>query len=72
MNHSLRPEIPAVKGFGFQKNIVNECSYRIMRVFRMAASTLELRLSVPDFVSQFWRKIGGKAWKVTCEFQRTN
>ena len=32
-------------------NIVNECIYRIMRVFRMAASTLELRLSVPDFVS---------------------
>ena len=46
-------------------NIVNECSYRIMRVFRMAASTLELTPSVPDFVSQFWRKIGEKAWKVT-------
>ena len=53
-------------------NIVNECSYRIMRVFRIAATTLELRLSVPDFVSQFWRKIGGKAWKVTRECQRTN
>ena len=38
----------------------------------MAASTLELRLSVPDFVSQFWRKIRGKAWKVARECQRTN
>ena len=32
-------------------NIVNECSYRIMRVFRMAASTLEHRFSVPNFIS---------------------
>ena len=37
----------------------------------MAASTLELRLSVPDFVSQFWRKIGGKAWKVARVRERT-
>ena len=26
-------------------------------------SSLEPRLYVPDFVSQLWRKIGGKAWK---------
>ena len=27
------------------------------------AGSLEPRLYVPDFVSQLWRKIGGKAWK---------
>ena len=26
-------------------------------------TSLEPRLYVPDFVSQLWRKIGGKAWK---------
>ena len=26
-------------------------------------ASLEPRLYVPDFVSQLWRKIGGKAWK---------
>ena len=28
----------------------------------MMMNCLEPRLSVPDFVSQLWRKIGGKAW----------
>ena len=28
-----------------------------------AYPSLEPRLSVPDFVSQLWRKIGGRAWK---------
>ena len=30
----------------------------------MQELSLEPRLSVPDFVSQLWRKIGGKAWTV--------
>ena len=30
---------------------------------KVVLASLEPRLYVPDFVSQLWRKIGGKAWK---------
>ena len=55
-----------------------EYEYKLLRQFTMTVgaayglnraiathhrASLEPRLSVPDFVSQLWRKIGGRAWK---------
>ena len=33
------------------------------KVIWLSHSSLEPRLSIPDFASQLWRKNGGKAWK---------
>ena len=37
--------------------------HSLMTAIICCIPSLEPRLSVPDFVSQLWRKIGGKAWK---------